>query len=96
MPSFRVTLVVGQLMPGVDPSTIVPAAAAAARMLATVEASDLAVVSGTARVTVRFLAEDAELALQIGEHVAAQTARSATVEAWGVTERVGNRWYRAG
>jgi len=93
MPSFRVTLTVGLLRPGVDPSSIVPAAAAAARMLTTVEASDLAVVSGTARVTVRFIAEDAELARQIGEHVASQTAQSAAVDAWKVTERVGARWY---
>jgi hypothetical protein len=93
MPSFRVTLTVGLLRPGVDPSSIVPAAAAAARTLTTVEASDLAVVSGAARVTVRFTAEDAELAHQIGEYVASQTSRSANVDAWKVTERVGARWY---
>jgi hypothetical protein len=93
MPSFRVTLTVGTLRPGVDPSSIVPTAAAAARMLTTVEASDLAVVAGAARVTVRFTADDAELAAQIGANVAAQTSRSAEVEAWKVTERVGGRWY---
>lgn len=93
MPSFRIVLTVGRLRPGVDPSSIVPTAAAAARSLTTVEASDLAVVSHAARVTVRFTADDAEIAAQIAEHVATTTSRSAEIEAWQVTERRGGRWY---
>jgi hypothetical protein len=93
MPSFRVVLTIGLLRAGIDPSTLVPSAATAARELTIVEASDLAVVSGSARITVRFMAEDAEIAAQIGGSVAAHTGTLAEVLRWAVTERVGGRWY---
>ena len=44
MPSYRVTLAVGLLHPGADPEAVLPAAAAAARALTTVEAYDVGVV----------------------------------------------------
>jgi hypothetical protein len=96
MPSFRVTMVIGALRNGVQPQSVLPAAAAAAEGLATVEASDLAIVAGTARITVRFTAEDAELARQIGEHVVAATGELAETQRWQVTERVKSRWYPVG
>ena len=92
MPSFRVVMTIGALRPGVAPQRILPIAADAARELTAVEASDLAVVAGEARITVRFEAEDAELAVQIGEHVADVTSRSAQVLAARITERVRGAW----
>ena len=74
MPSFRVTIAIGALRPGIAPATVLPAAAAAAATLTTVEASDLAVVAGSARLIVRFTAEDRELAEQVAAHVLAVTA----------------------
>ena len=93
MPSFRVTLTIGALKSGVSAEAVLPAAADAAAELTTVEASDLGVVAGAARITVRFTADDAELALQLGHHVVASTRTVAEVLNWKVTERVKGRWY---
>jgi hypothetical protein len=87
-------MTIGALHPGVAPTQVVPTAAAAAAQLTTVEASDVAVVSGAARVTVRFTADDAELAQQIGQHTADATGTVAQVLDWRLTERVGGGWYR--
>ncbi|TAM70672.1 MAG: hypothetical protein EPN48_04750 [Microbacteriaceae bacterium] len=93
MPSFRVTMTIGALAPGVAPTQVVPVAEGAAAQLTTVEASDVAVVSGAARVTVRFTADDAELAQQIAQHTADTTGAVAEVLAWRLAERVGGGWY---
>jgi hypothetical protein len=93
MPSFRVVLTVGAVRAGVDPSSILPLAAAATRELTVVEASDLGVVAGAARITVRFTADDGEVALQIGRHVVDTVRGVADVVATTVTERVGGRWF---
>lgn len=93
MPSFRVTLTIGALRPGVAPQSVLPTAAAAAEGIATVEASDLGIVAGAPRLTIRYTADDAELAAQIGGHVAAATSAAAEVLVWKVTERVKGRWY---
>jgi hypothetical protein len=92
MPSYRVTLTMGAVRAGVDPGAILPSAASAARELTTVEASDIAVVAGQARIIVRYMAEDADVALQFGEHVARSVQQLAAVAGYSVTERVGNRW----
>ena len=92
MPSFRVTMSIGALRPGIAPGAILPAAASAARELVIVEASDLAVVAGEARITVRFAADEGELAEQIAEHVVAVTGQLATVVRWQITKRVKGAW----
>jgi hypothetical protein len=92
MPSYRVTMTLGALVSGVDPSAVLPLAVQAARELAVVEASDVSVVAGSARATVRFTIDSNELALQIGEHVAQVTATCVEVRAVTVLERVGGRW----
>ncbi|WP_104167236.1 hypothetical protein [Cryobacterium sp. N22] len=92
MPSYRVTMTIGALQPGVRPDAVLPAAAAAAAERTTVEASDLAVVAGSARATVRFIADDGDAALKVGDHVVAQTRLVAVPVTWLVTERVKGRW----
>jgi len=92
MPSYRVIMTIGALQPGVRPDAVLPAAAAAAAERTTVEASDLAVVAGSARATVRFTADDGTAALAIGDHVVAQTRLVAAPVTWLVTERVKGRW----
>jgi hypothetical protein len=96
MPSFRVTMTIGALRSGVAPDVVVPHAAAAAAELTTVEASDVAVVAGQARVTVRFTADDSELAVQIADHVVAATDAVAQPVSHTITERVKGRWFRVG
>ena len=96
MPSYRVVLTIGALRPGVGPQAVAPAAADAAAQLTVVEATDIAVVAGTARVTVRYVADDEEIAVQVAEHTAAATNVTAAVQNWIVTERVGGSWVRVG
>ncbi len=85
-------MVVGALAEGVTPDRVLPAARSAAQELVIVEAVDIQVVSGQARIVVRFTADDAELSAQVGRHVAAVTAENATVDSWRVTQRDGSRW----
>lgn len=92
MPSFRVTVTIGALRPGVAPETIVPTAAAAAAEFTTVEASSVNVVRGTARVTVRFTCDDAEIAEQIARHVVTTTGAVAEPIAWSLTRQARGRW----
>ncbi len=92
MPSYRVTMSIDSLHPGTAPAGVVPRAAAAAAELTTVEASDLTIVAGAARVIVRFTAEDATSALRIGAHVVAELRSVAELQATLVTERVKGTW----
>ena len=72
---------------------MLPAAKAAAGELTMVEAADLTVVSGSARIVIRFESDDAELANQIAEHVVATTRQSVDVPVFTVTERGRGRWF---
>jgi hypothetical protein len=92
VPSYRVTLAVGLLQPGVDPASVLPAAADAARGLTKVEAQDVAVVAGEARVVVRYLALGDTGARTVGDRVADQVRALAEVRRVGVDRRDGPRW----
>lgn len=92
MPSYRVTMSIESLHPGIDPAAVVPRAAATAAELTTVEASDLTIVAGAARVIVRFTADDGASALQIGAHVVADLRSIAELRASLVTERIKGTW----
>ncbi|HEV7949302.1 MAG TPA: hypothetical protein VGP24_05990 [Glaciihabitans sp.] len=85
---------IGALRPSVAPQSVLPTAAKAAAELANVEASDLAVVAGAPRLTVRFTADDTELAQQIAGHTVATVRDYAEVTGWIVTVRAGARWNR--
>lgn len=93
MPSFRVMIAVGVLRPGVRPETVLPAAVAAGRDLTTVESSDVSVVAGQARITVRFMADDDPTAGRIADHVCATTGALVSLGEVTVTRRYGGRWY---
>jgi hypothetical protein len=93
VPDFRVTMIMGAIAPGVAPDAVLPRAEAAASELTMVEAADLAIVSGAARITVRFDCDDGELAAQIADHVVAVTREAAAVTSYRVTERVKGRWF---
>lgn len=71
---------------------VLPAARAAAAEVAVLEAADLQVVRGEARIVVRFTADDRELAEQVARHVASGTALAAEVDGWRLTEASGGRW----
>ncbi len=96
VPSYRVIMTMGLLRPGAEPHTVLPRAADAARELAVVEATDLAVVAGGARLIVRFEAEEAELAVQIARQVADTTDLVAEVVGYTITQSVRGRWFAVG
>jgi len=93
VPSYRVRMVVGDLRDGVDPATVLPAAADAARGLSAVEASDVEVVRGTPRLTVRFEAPDDATAAAVRRAVVGRTDELVEVEVSRVYRRYGPRWY---
>ncbi len=92
MPSYRITVTIGALRPGVEPPSVLPSAAHAAAELTTVEASDLGIVSGMPRITVRFTGDDPENARRIAAHVLTVVSSLAEPLATTVTERVKDRW----
>lgn len=94
MPTYRITLAVGRLARGVAPETVLPAAADAARARVTVEASDLAVVRGEARVTVRYTADDDGQAVDVARRVRAIVSGLANVSSPVLSRRYGSRWHR--
>lgn len=71
---------------------MLPAASDAAASLTTVEASDISVVAGEARIVVRFTGDDTEIAAQIGDFVATRVNALAQVTSAIVTRRVKGRW----
>ncbi|BDZ48922.1 hypothetical protein GCM10025867_11630 [Frondihabitans sucicola] len=94
MASYRITLSVGRLAPAVAPDAVLPAAAAGAATLTTVEARDVAVVRGEARITVRYTADDDHTAARVADAVAAATSPLAEVTRAALTRRDGGRWVR--
>ncbi|RHA37692.1 hypothetical protein D1825_16730 [Cellulomonas rhizosphaerae] len=93
MPSYRVRAAVGLLQPGTDPEDVLPEAVAVAQDRVVVEAFDLGVVRGEARVTIRFDAPDDPTARQVGWAVLARLDELADISGRSVTRRFGARWY---
>ena len=93
MPSFRVTVTVGAVRPGVHHEAVLPFAAEAAARRAVVEASDIAVVRGSARIIVRYTADDVGRGWEIGRDVVEDLRAVAEARNWAVTLRDGGRWY---
>ena len=85
-------MIIGTLQPGASAGDVVPTAAAAAAELTTVEASDLALVKGQPRVTIRFTADDPQEALGVGRHVIEATRAVAAPVSSVVTQRVQGNW----
>lgn len=92
MPSYRVSVGVGALRSGVDPAAILPSLRDALAELTTVEAADLGVASGEARITIRFLAEDAALAWQLADAVRARLAEFAVPGSLTLRTGSGRDW----
>ncbi|UZN03905.1 hypothetical protein [Cellulomonas sp. S1-8] len=93
MPSYRITATVGLLRPGTSAPDVLPQAVATARALTTVEAYDVSVVRGQARVLVRFEADDDPAARRIGWAVLERLDELAETTDGHLTRRYGNRWY---
>ncbi len=92
MPSYRVTMIVGTLELGVKPEEVLPTLTQAIADFTTVESSDIAIVQGSPRVTVRFTADHDEAAFLIAEQGIDGTRVSAEPISWQVTRSVQGRW----
>jgi hypothetical protein len=93
VPSYRVSAAVGLLQPGVEAPDVLPQAVLVAESFTTVEAFDVSVVRGQARVTVRFEAVDDQTARRVGWAVLARLDELADISGRSVTRRFGSRWY---
>ena len=92
VPSYRVTLAVGALAPGIAPDAVLPAAAALAGERTVVEAQDVRLLRGVPCAVVRYeAAEDAE-AIAVARHVVAGLRATVEVRSDVVTRRDGARW----
>lgn len=94
MPSYRITMSVGALRPGADPAGVLPAAAAVAARIATLEANDIQVVRGEPRLTVRFTADDDTAAERIAGAVRARADELVEIPRASITRRDGGAWTR--
>jgi hypothetical protein len=93
VPSFRVILSIGALQAGVAAASVLPSVAASAATITTVEASGVDVVRGSARITIRFTADDDITATGVARQVIDSTRSLADVPSWMITRRTGGRWY---
>lgn len=92
MPSYRITLQLGQLISGISPEQVQPAIRDVCAEVANVESSDIRIERGVPVVVTRFTAlTDAE-AVEIGLHSRDRTATFCAIERAAVTKRVKNRW----
>lgn len=92
MPSYRVTLAVGALAPGVAPDAVLPAAARLAGERAVVEAQDVRLLRGVPCAVVRYEAADDTEAVAVGRHVVSGLRDVVEVRSDIVTRRDGGRW----
>jgi predicted outer membrane protein len=92
MPSYRVTLDIAELRPGASPAAVLPTARDACRAVAQVEAADVAVTGGRARIVVRFAVTDDSDAQRVGAKASAAADRVARVTRWAVTRRASSHW----
>lgn len=91
VPSYRVTLAVGALVPGTAPDAVLPEAARLVAELTVVEAKDVRLLRGAPCVVVRFEASEDALAEAIAEHTVAGLRPIAEIASAVVTRRDGNR-----
>lgn len=92
MPSYRVTLSIGDLRVGVHPDRVVEITGGPASALTVLEGTNLNVVAGQARVTIRFTADDDEHAAFVAREVIQAATAIAEVRSAFVTRRAGNTW----
>jgi hypothetical protein len=92
MPSYRFTATVGMLRPGVAAASVLPTLTTDARSLAIVEASNVSVVAGKARLVIRFTGEDDPDAVSIAEGIAGFALELVELHEIGLTRRAKQAW----
>ncbi len=92
MPSYRVTLTIGDLRVGVHPDRVVAIIGGPASALTVLEGTNLNVVAGQARITIRFTADDDDHAAFVAREVIQAATAIADVRTAFVTRRAENTW----
>lgn len=103
MPSFRAVQEISDVRPGYRPEEVLDAAAAACeRSGHVVEARDIEVIAGRARIWVRYTIADAALdeedleAWEVADEICTSVRRIAFAGVAQPFRRVGGRWTRVG
>jgi hypothetical protein len=92
VPSYRVTLAVGALAPGVAPDAVLPAAARLVAEQVVVEAQDVRLIRGVPCAVVRYEAGDDELAIAVARLAVAALRDTVEIRSDRVTRRDGGTW----
>ncbi|MFZ6992506.1 hypothetical protein ACO0E1_11505 [Curtobacterium sp. RRHDQ66] len=92
MPSYRGTLAVGALAPGVAPDAVLPAAARLVAEQVVVEAQDVRLIRGVPCAVVRYEAGDDEVAIAVARLAVAGLRDTVEIRSDRVTRRDGGKW----
>jgi hypothetical protein len=92
VPSYRVTLAVGALAPGVAPDAVLPAAARLVAEQVVVEAQDVRLIRGVPCAVVRYEAADDEVAIAVARLAVAGLRDTVEIRSDRVTRRDGGTW----
>jgi hypothetical protein len=92
MPSYRVVMTLGRIHPGANAARVLPDAVDAVAELTIVEAKSVGVVKGQGTATVRFLADDDDVARQIAEAAAHAAGGVAEILMLDLRRQNGTRW----
>lgn len=94
MPSYRAILPIGAVHPGHGPEEVMDSAVAAVSSVATVEHTDIQILSGVPQIVVRFHLDDDAAARTTAAAMRDAVSRVATTGCGRVLLRSGGRWVR--
>lgn len=92
MPSYRAILPIGDVRPGHSPEEVMDSAVAAVSSIATVEHTDIQILSGVPRIVVRFTIDDDVDARFVAGAMKDAVSRVAATGAGRLLLRRGGRW----
>ncbi|HEY4577549.1 MAG TPA: hypothetical protein VIG67_06815 [Yaniella sp.] len=92
MPSYRAILPIGEVHPGHGPEEVMDSAVAAVSSIATVEHTDIQILSGVPQIVVRFHIDDGAAARTVAEAMHDAVSRVATTGPGRLLLRRGGRW----
>ena len=92
MPSYRAILPIGDLHPGHGPEEVMDSAVAAVSSIATVEHTDIQILSNVPQIVVRFSLDDDGDARVVADAMQDAVSRVATTGPGRLLLRRGGRW----
>ena len=92
MPSYRAILPIGDLHPGHGPEEVMDSAVAAVSSIATVEHTDIQILSSVPQIVVRFSLDDDGDAHMVADAMHDAVSRVATTGPGRLLLRRGGRW----